>query len=335
MQRLDPLQKQTLCTWLQNDQGNYYYDSGKNEVHINNFRLWLSSLAVRRLPTDRVEFTDFLSEVEGDVEGINYDRDSETGLLISAIDDRFADVPHFRTTYKYNTLGERMFQYSPDQGWPSHWPAGVTVVDQRDQMHKRGWTYFRIDGQIGNQIVTGSGRIPFVYRAWKEYPPWMSLKIGGEFEIFDCPKGAGLRGADGGVLAVYPSETFFAGLPRPWMGMHTIDIVRRDAASHRVWFETGSADNDQDTIVSLSCQDSAINTELIYTIDMENDIVKTIAFALNGNIKGALTFSYHQDIQQLNDKFIEPDAAEYLHTQTEETPGLLWLIHLAQGNLGE
>ena len=327
MQHLDPLQKQTLCTWLQNDQGNYYYQSGKNEVHINNYRLWLSSLAVRRLPTDRVEFTDFLSQVEGDVEGVNYDRDSDTGLLISAIDDRFVDVPHFRTTYNYNTLREKVFQYSC--------PAGVTVVDQRDQMHKRGWTYFRIDGQIGGQIVSGRGRIPFVYRAWKEHPPWMSLKIGSQLEIFDCRNGAGLRSADGRLRTVYPPETFFAGLPRPWMGMHTIDIVRRDAASDKVWFETRPADNDQDTIVTFSCQYSAMNTELIYTVDMENDVVRDITFSVNGSKKGSLTFSYLQDIEQVDDNFIEPDAPEYLQTQPQETPGLLWLIHLAQGNLGE
>jgi len=327
MRRLDPLQKQTLSAWLQNDQGNYYYESGKNEVHINNYRLWLSSLAVRRLPTDRVEFTDFLSEVEGDIEGVDYDRDSDTGLLVNAIDDRFVDVPHFQTTYKYNTLGEKLFQYS--------WSAGAAMIDLRDQMHKRCWTYFRINGRIGNKIVSGLGRIPFVYRAWKEHPPWMRLKIGSELEIFDCRNGACLRGADGGLLAVYPPETFFAGLPRPWMGMHTIDIVRRDAASQRVWFETGPADNDQGTIVTFSCQYSGMNTELVYTIDMENDIVKTITFSVNGSEKGSLTFSYLQDIQQVDDKFIEPDAAEFLQTQTQEAPGLLWLIHLAQGNLGE
>ena len=337
MQRWDPLQKERLNAWLQNDQGNYYYDSGKNEVHINNYRLWLSSQAVRRLPTDRVEFTDFLSEVEGDVEGVNYDRDADTGLLISAIDDRFVDVPHFQTTYNYNTLGERMFQYS--------WPADprlrgdsprvrggeAGVVDHRDQMHKRGWTYFRIDGQIGGQIVSGRGRIPFVYRAWKEHPPWMRLKIGEQLEIFDCPKSAGLRGTDGSLRAVYPPETFFAGLARPWMGMHTIDIVRRDAASHRVWFESSPADSDEDEVVTLSYQGSGTNTQVVYTIGMENDIVKTIAFAVNGNTKGSLAFSYLQDIQQLDDKFIEPDAAEHLQIQTEQTLSVLWLIDLAQG----
>jgi RNA polymerase sigma-70 factor (ECF subfamily) len=366
MQRLDPLQKQTLCAWLQNDQGNYYYDSGKNEVYINNYRLWLSSLAVRRLPTDRVEFTDFLSEVEGDVEGVNYDRDSDTGLLISAIDDRFVDVPHFRTTYNYNTLGERMFQYSPDQGWPSHWPADprlrgdrlapaeAGVVDHRDQMHKRGWTYFRIDGQIGGQIISGRGRIPFVYRAWKEHPPWMSLKVGDKLEIFDCRNGAGLRGADGSFRPVYPPETFFAGLPRPWMGVHTIDIVRRDAASHRVWFESSPADPrlrghmlapaggpalreleaGDDGVVTLSHQGSGTNTQVVYTIGMENDIVKTITFAVNGIPRGSMAFSYLQDIEQVDDEFIEPDAAEHLQIQTEQTLSVLWLIDLAQGNLG-
>lgn len=360
MQRYDPLQKQTLCAWLQNDQGSYYYDSAKNEVYINNYRLWLSSLAVRSLPTDSVEFTDFLSEVEGNVEGVNYDRDSGTGLLISAIDDRFVDVPHFRTSYNYNTLGERMFDLV---GWAlAHLQESggasptlhVPMVDRRDQMHKRGWTYFRIDGQIDGQIVSGRGRIPFVYRAWKEHPPWMRLNIGDRLEIFDCDKGAGLRGADGSLRAVYPPETFFAGLPRPWMGMHAIDIVRRDAASQRLWFETSPADPrlrrdmlapagdpalreleaGEDRIVTVTHQESGTGTQVIYTIGLENDIVKTIAFAVNGAAKGSLTFSYLQDIEHLNKEFVEPDMAEYLQTQTQETPGPLWLIYLAQGNLG-
>jgi len=327
MQQWDPLQKERLSAWLQDDQANYYYDSGKNQVHINNCRLWLSSLAVRRLPTDTAEFTGFLSEVEGDVRGVDYDRDSDTGLLVGAIDDRFADVPHFRTTYNYNTVGEGLFQYS--------WPAGIPVVDQRDQMHKRGWTYFLIAGQINGQVVSGRGLIPFVYRAWKERPAWMRLNVGDELEIIDCSKGAGLRCADGSRFAAYRCETFFAGLGRPWMGMHTIDIVRRDAASHRVWFETSPANSDEDMIVTLTHQDNGINTELVYTIHMKDDIIKTVAFAINGIAKGSMAFSYLQDIQQVDKEFAEPDMAEHLQTQTQETPGLLWLIYLAQGNLGE
>lgn len=339
MQRYDPLQKQTLCAWLQNDQGNYYYDSAKNEVYINNYRLWLSSLAVRSLPTDSVEFTDLLSEVEGNVEGVNYDRDSGTGLLISSIDDRFVDVPHFRTSYNYNTLGERMFQYS--------WPAGVPMVDRRDQMHKRGWTYFRIDGQIDGQIVSGRGRIPFVYRAWKEHPPWMRLNIGDRLEIFDCDKGAGLRGADGSLRAVYPPETFFAGLPRPWMGMHAIDIVRRDAASQRLWFETSPADPrlrgdmlapaeaGEDRIVTVTHQESGTNTQVVCTIGMENDIIKTITFAVNGTPKGSMAFSYLQDIEPADNEFTQPDTPDDFRTATQEAPAVLWLIHLGHGDLGE
>jgi hypothetical protein len=119
------------------------------------------------------------------------------------------------------------------------------------------------------------------------------------------------------------------------MGMHTIDIVRRDAASQRLWFETSPADSDEDEVVTLSHQGSGTNTQVVYTIGMENDIVKSIAFAVNGIPKGSLAFSYLQDIQQVDDKFIEPDAAEYLQTQTQEPPAVLWLIHLAQGNLGE
>ena len=340
MQRWDPLQKEKLCAWLQDSQANYYYDSGKNQVHINNYRLSLSSLAVCRLPTDTAEFTDFLSEVEGDVQGVDYDRDSDTGLLVGAIDDRFVDVPHFRTAYNYNTLDESLFDLV---GWAlAHLQESggvsptlhVPVVDQRDQMHKRGWTYFRIAGQINGQSISGRGQIPFVYSAWKEHPPWMRLKIADQLEIFDCPKSAGLRGADGTSVGVYPSGTFFTGFARPWMGMHTIDIVRRDAASHRVWFEISSANKDQDTIVTLTHQDSGMNTEIIYTIDMKSDIIKTIAFTVNGSAKGALTFSYLQDIIQVDD-FTEPAISEVVVVPSRSAYTGLWLIHLAQGNLGE
>ena len=44
-------------------------------------------------------------------------------------------------------------------------------IDNRDTMHKRGWTYFTISGKINNRDITGEGRICFVYSELKTNAP--------------------------------------------------------------------------------------------------------------------------------------------------------------------
>jgi hypothetical protein len=241
------------------------------------------------------------------------------------VDYRFVDAPVFRTDYSYNTLSEKQFQYD--------WPADTPIVDGRDQMHTRGWTYFRVEGRMNGQVVSGRGRIPFVYDAAKENPAWMVLNIGGEFEIIDCHHIAHIRLAEGTVLEAYPGGTFFQGLARPWMGMHTIDIVRRDAAEQEVLFRTRTASNKKDVIVDVYDENERPNVALVYTIDMENDLIKDIRFDIRTKTGGSLTFSYLQDIDSVGDEFIEPAMFDYPQVATQENLGMLWLFSLAQGTL--
>jgi RNA polymerase sigma-70 factor (ECF subfamily) len=325
MQRWDAKQTNKLCVWLENDEGNYYYYCTDDKVYINNYRLFWSSLRVRRLPTDTADFTNFLSEIEGDLSGVEYARDCQTGLLTSALDDRFDEARNFRTDYNYNTLNERLFEYD--------WPEDIPVIDERDRMHKRGWTYFRINGEINNQTISATGQIPFVYNASKEHPAWMRLTIGNELEIMDCNDGACLRRVDGTVIAVYPAGTFFKGLLRPWMGMHTIDIIRRDATRRRVAFRTRPTKDEEDVIVRVYYEDNRNNTELVYGIDMENDIIEDIRFEVRNRIIGSIVFSYLQDIEQAGDDFIEPVISQSPEVPIRPGVGILWLVDLAQGNL--
>jgi hypothetical protein len=329
MQRWTPQQTKKECSWLQDGQGNYYYHVVEKQVHINNYRLWLSSLRTRRLPTDTAEFTSFLSRVEGDLYGVNYSRDRKTGLLIDAIDDRFVGVRHFRTAYDYNTLTEEDFRYA--------WADDVPVIDDRDRMHQRSWTYFRITGEVDGKQVSGRGRIPFVYDSVKEHPPWLSLSIGADIEILDTPGGAFVRNSTGQIIAAYPSGAFFKGLPRPWMGMHTVDIVRRDAVMQRIPFITAV---DQDDNVTVTLLDEAdYIAYVIYSMDMENDIIGEIEFELCENentepIKeGHFTFSYLQNIDQAGDEFAEPVLLEKPQLKVRNGTGPMWLIYLAQGYL--
>jgi len=328
MQRWDPQKQNKLCAWLEDGQANYYFDSGKNIVYINNCRVCWSSLKVRRLPTDTAEFSEFLSNVEDNVKGLgSYVRDPNTGLLTSFVDYRFNNAPDFQTEYLYNTVGPEQFRYD--------WPADIPIVDDRDQMHKRGWTYFIINGTVGEQEITGRGCIPFVYNAAKERPAWLTLKIGQDLEITDCSRGAYLQRGDKNIIAAYPAGTFFKGLARPWMGMHTANIVRRDAAEQQILFQSERAQNETDAIVAIFHKEQQNSTDLIYTIDMENDVIKTITFDVNGQARGSLIFSYLQDIDQLANQFAEPAISAGSQPPTRQNPGIRWLIYLAQGNLGK
>ncbi|MHC4618185.1 MAG: RNA polymerase sigma factor [Planctomycetota bacterium] len=332
MQRWDPRQTLKRCAWLQNGEGNYYYYKGERSpsrpacVYVNNYRVWHGSMRVRRLPSDPPDLTDFLVEVEGPVSGVEYTRDRKSGLLRQAVDYRFADAPRFKTDYEYNSMAAEDFEYD--------WPSDVPVSDERDQMHARGWTYFRMEGQIGGRTISGRGRIPFVYQAFKQDPPWLTMDVGEGVRIIDCRKGAFLSRSDGTVIAVYPSCSFFKGLGRPWMGMHTIDIVRRDAADRRIWFDTAPAGNDKDTIVTLLDEREDGDTELVYTVDMENDIVKVIKVRLGGRHAGSLTFTYLQDIDDVEGEFVEPGLPDGGGAPTKRHRGILWLIDLAQGRIG-
>jgi RNA polymerase sigma-70 factor (ECF subfamily) len=334
MQRWTPEQDQKLCSWLENGQGNYYYASDKNTVYIYNCRVCWSSLKVSRLPTDSEEFIDFLSMVEGDLPAFkDYTRDKQTGLLISSMDYRFRNAPNFITEYCYNTVGPERFHYD--------WPASIPVVDERDQMHQRGWTYFYINGALNGKEISGRGQIPFIYDTCKEHPAWMRLNIGNELEIIDCSAGAQLKRGDGTLITSYPVGSFFKGLARPWMGMHTADLIRRDAVEQHIWFHSERFENNEELVsITLDYQGRDSNTKLIYTIDMEEDVVNEIKFVVNAEEKGAITISYLQDINQVQNNFVEPALTEIPQTtiqqiqnQNSTGPGILWLIHLAQENL--
>ena len=326
MQRWDPQQLNKLCAWLENGQANYYFDSGNNIVHITNCRVCWSNLKVRRLPTDTAEFSEFLSDVEDNIKGLgSFVRDPNTGLLMSFVDYRFNNAPDFRTDYGYNIVDHGYFEYD--------WPADIPIVDDRDPMHKRGWTYFRINGTVGEQEITGTGCIPFIYNAAKEHPAWMTLRINEDLEIVDCNRGAYLRRGDR-TIAAYEPGAFFKGLARPWMGMHAANIVRRDAAEQRIWFRSEWAQNETDVFIAVFHEEQQDKTDLFYTIDMENDIIKTITFDVNGQARGSLIFSYLQDIDQLANRFTEP-AVSADSQQIQQSPGIRWLVQLAQGNLGK
>ena len=289
----DSKSKDFHCRYMQDETGNYYYDKRRNTIYINNYRLLHHDLSVWRLPTDPAELREFVSEVEGRSEEMGYVSSNKDGLMVVAT--LKSGESRLWTTHHYHVLDEEYFRYN--------WPAGVKLVDQRDTMHKRGWTYFTITGRVNDKQVEGRGRIPFVYATSKTHSPWLILKVG-ESNV---------------------NEVSFAGLGRPWMGLHSLDTIRRDAARQRIRFETKRTPVESQVEVVLKCRKG----KLIYTIDMDRDVVERIKFSTNDGRGGELRFSYLQEINQAASGFVEPGRKSF-----GGRPGAIWLLKLAGCKMG-
>ncbi len=324
MQRYTPDFSEAQCEWLENEQANYYFENGPDIVHITNSRVCWSNLEVRRLPTDSQELIDFIEMVEGESEfDREYFRDVKTGLAASSIDKRFENVASYQTNYEYNTVPLDMYEYK----W--HEPVN-DLIDKRDQMRKRGWTYLRIEGELSGKKITGRARIPFFYNKCKDYPAWISLNIGNEFELIDCGNGAQMRRPGVTVIASYPAGTFLKGLARPWMGMHAADTIRRDAAEKRIWFFSEWDEKQENVIITLFDKENKDGTNIIYTVSYENDIIQNIIFTSGQDITGTLEFTYLQDLDKETPELKEPLITE---TSIQENPEILWIMDLSEGKL--
>jgi len=311
----------TSARILQNDQANYSFQG--DTVYINNYRMWLDDLSVFKLPTDGAEMRGFLAQVEGirnDIQPVSAGRGR--GLL-TVLERKIegADVSQPWTISSSNVLDSDYFQ--------SDWPVDARIVDNRDAMHQRGWAYFRVRGSVHGQNVSGVGQIPFVYATARQHSAWMRWKVGDSMSVVDSGSGAVLQDAQGTALAEYPRGSFFKGLARPWMGLHTIDSVRRDAAEQRARFETQLLAGGRQARVTVVSG----NTKLTYLIDIEADLVRQIGFSVAGSQVGALEFEYLQDVNTRQGEFTAPSFRGDRATQ-HEGAGLLWLVRLANGNLG-
>jgi hypothetical protein len=304
---------------LQNTYANYSYQG--SVVHINNYRAWLEDLSVFRLPTDSSELRAFLGRVEGTYAGPQpISAKGKNLLVVTERDETSESLPW--TVRHSNVLDEDYFQ--------SDWLTDARTEDHRDAMHLRGWTYFRIQGQVNDQTVRGAGRVPFVYASAPEHNAWLKLKIGKNLSIVDSGGSAYVRDAEGDVLGKYRRGSFFQGLGRPWMGLHTIDTVRRDAAEQKVWFETALSDDGSDVLVTTVHG----RTKLAYTIDLEADVIERIDFLKDDAPAGYLEFEYLQDLDGGGSEFATPRSADY-RTSFRESQGMLWLVQLAEGSLGQ
>ncbi|HIJ70816.1 MAG TPA: sigma-70 family RNA polymerase sigma factor, partial [Planctomycetes bacterium] len=263
--RLDNHDAPMYCQWLQNGRANYFFNNRRNTLFIKNCPVLAPDLSVWRLPTDSTQMSKFLAQMENDVDrkGVCVvGRDSSLLTITRNGPEKSVDL--IQVVKHRNLLSEDYFKFD--------WPAGIEIVDNRDDMHKRGWTYFYIEGHIAGRHAKGAGRMPLVYAASQQHYPWLRLQIG-ELEISD---------AIGGLL--------FKGLGRPWTGLHTVDVIRRDAARHYISSSTELLPEETKAKIILTEGQSS----LTYIVDLEKDIVDRII--LSGDVAGELKFSYLEDV---------------------------------------
>lgn len=310
--------------FLQNDLANYAHQD--SSVAINNHRLWSADLSVMRLPTDNRTLTNFLTRIEGKASKTQPIAASSKGLLVTVErdgqDDPDAGKTRPMTVRHQNVLEEDYFQ--------SDWPASAKIRDNRDTMHSRGWTFFRIRGQIGGQDLSGVGRIPFVYGTSKRHNPWLKLQLADGVTLVDSGAGAVVLEPDGNTAIRYPQGSFFRGLGRPWMGLHTMDLVRRDAAEQRISFETQVLDNGREVQVTVLGDPIT----LVYTIDLKADLVRAIEFRRGNRSAGQLEFEYLEDLDENLDEFKSPAGFDS-RVSLRKGQGLLWLAQLANGTFAK
>lgn len=327
MLRIDQADVGSSPLVLQNGQANYGQRGGV--VTVNNHRMWQPDLSVTRLPTDSRTLASFISRVEGkngDMQTISSSsaRSGRRDFLV--VLDRNDDDDEAQTRSQPivvphdNVLEEGYFQ--------SDWSVGGEPVDQRDVMHQRGWTYFKVSGTLGGENVTGSGRIPFVYATSGRYGAWLNIRVGDLLTVVDAGDGAIQFDGEGNGVVRYPQGSFFAGLARPWMGLHTLDTVRRDAAEQRASFATRVLSGGRDVEVTVNLD----SVDLVYTIDMLADLVKTIEFTKAGASVGRLEFEYLQDVEA--GEFAAPNTGRGGAT-LQRSQGINWLSRLASAALGD
>jgi len=323
MQRLvqsDADGRNPVCQLLQNQYANYHFDGQSNTIHINNYRAWKPDLSVTRLPTDSRALSDFLERIEGRPTDMELTDRRRSGLLVICNNQGRRGSSIWRIDRHLNVLEEEYFQVS--------WPETIPVVDHRDAMHQRGWTYFKVSGRVDGRSVSGAGRLPFVHASVRTEYPWLKIRVDGGETFVDTPTGTVIYNQAGLIAQRGAGGSFFKGLSRPWMGLHCIDTIRRDAAEQELPFET--AYDPETARTNITVQSSAVT--LVYAVNMEADVVEAIRFftdsAGDSTPHGELHFTYLQDIaDEIETQYTTPANVRLESTQAQRASGL-WLERL-------
>lgn len=312
---------------------NYHYIGDAEEMHLTNARAFCSEGHSSIMPTDSIEFCEFVQTMEGpmshalvDKKGYTFQRDPQTGYVVSGMDTRPRAGTPLQSAVEYSpTMANHPFDFVP--------PSGMSVIDDRDAMHQRGWTYYRMVGQLGDQAITGVGQIPFTYTASRTRPQWIRLHIGDKYTLTDDGRQAVVQDPAGEVRLSMPGGSFLKGLSRPWEGFHTLDTIRRDAAAARCPYSRVPSE-DPINIVRLQLNAeptaSAPPGGGVFTVDTGADLLLEARYWRTNDTQPVceLIFEYLQEVENAGDEFAPPQSAAQTPGQASSVPTPLWPVDL-------
>lgn len=302
---------------IQNDRGNYFYNLREHKVTIHNYHAWNADLSVFRLPTDSESLLAGLSAVERERFHAASFSDRGRGLLISGKRDGRSDQFDLVPVYHYNMGSEEYFRYP--------FPADAPVDDQRDDLHRQGYCGFEINGMWAGRAIRGGGQMPLVYGALAKVQPRLILNFDNAIFVEDTDQAAFYSGSKN---VSFPSGSFFRYLARPWIGLHVLDTLRRDAAADGIAFETNYVQKTNRSQVTLLSG----RTKLVFEIPMEKDWIDTISLHRQGSggwtLEGQLHFNYTLQAKAMDVLSISLPPRQV--DAYREGPGN-WLIFLANG----
>ncbi len=304
------------CLLLQNHLGSYFSPYSDNKIYLKSYKYFYPDLSVMQLPTDTTAFTNKLERYQGWANPPIGCNKSTKGLLI--VLEGFQDnksKAEWKMLRNYNLLGEDYFKCD--------WPINSVIIDQRDEIHQQGWAYFTLSGNLGNNKITGEGRIPFNYTSYNHNRPQLKMKIGGKATIIDTGIYAEIK-VGGTEKAAYSGGSLFHGLGRPWSGLHTIDTIRRDAIQENLHFTTELLPGDKDVRITVT---KDVSCKLIYTIDLYKDLLKEIIIeSSDGNGRIAFSYTTEKDDYTLS----KLDNISPAASKTARSTGINWLTSLPE-----
>ncbi len=302
-----------LCQWLQDGSGYYYYESGTDTLFITN-----DPLRMFILPTDLPQVAAFMDTCVGLDRRVTTKRSFFDECLYFRNDNRAEDYHNIQTRFSYNDLSRDSIS--------ADWPKSFShTVDKRDQMHKRGWTYYQISGEFFGKPVSGQGRVPFVYNQYQPCQPWLYLEIGDD-KLIDYTDGHPSELIIDGKSTFYPDNSLYTCLPRQWMGFAFIDSLVRDAAACQIYFEI-KLDIDTDGKVILYPFGRFQTPTLIFDINRYDDLIRSIEARVGDRSYGKINFHYLQNIEGKEKLFTHPEPTLNQNITTQP-PTTYWLKQL-------
>jgi hypothetical protein len=235
---------------------------------------------------------DYVNKAFNRQSDVEYEWHLDQTILKSMTDSRIESTGTFFNEVSYNSISADFFDYD-------NWVGQAKVVDMRDKMRKRGWTYLEINGEYDGRKVTGRGRIPFTYNMKQQYQPWLDIEIEDTARIIDCNNIAAIQTKSGDRY--FKSGTFFIGLHKPWQGYRVEEAVARDA------IRCGADISRFMSNVRVDYKKDGGTVEIYYMLSGNENLIKMITIK-NGNKQGRLMLTYHQDIDNPDGQFIQPEA---------------------------